>query len=432
MNLKDIEEKNKALFEGAWCPLFGNTPIIDNIYDPSNSQILRCFTVITDVREYFWNIYNKTPIAEPVIKFNDPYKDIYSAQNPDPETTQNYPSWKIKVARVISRSIPIEVTPDLVEPLNNRFWKAIAETKENCIPGIDHLPVSDTQILGIVAIKLAWAGLKVVLYYEDPQDVPIKAIDLAESIYSAASLMAEDTKQKNLKEHIDKITKAKLAYTHDMLLKSLEKQETPQPQPQGNVFNCIGDSWEIKFENDSLTVKDRKYMPHLKYILEHPFRKMTLLELDKEVNANLYKTSITKEVQSDCMNTLTSSDNSGKINKDDNKDGWKHLVEKRVKLKKEIEDAKELGKDEKEAKLQIELDELINAMAKGMYKAGITRTGTQEGSILKAINRCIKNVKKAAGGSPTGKQAADHIDKDICRGVGHIIYSPSNEPNWNQ
>ncbi|WKZ17746.1 MAG: hypothetical protein QY310_09900 [Candidatus Jettenia sp. CY-1] len=234
----NIEIFNNELFENTWCPLFGNTPIVDNIYDPCNAQILRCFTIIIDVREYFWNCFNKKPSQEPVIKFSDSYEDSYSPSNPDPETIQNYPTWTIKAARFIFRDIPQEINPDLTEPLNNRYWKIVGEVRLNCIPSIHRLPITDCQILGIAAIHKAWAALKAIIYYGDTKHSYINTINIAEEILAEAILRTTEVKLKSSNETINKITKAN---GQDVKQKGI----IPFPTPSGTRWHEV----KINFNN---------------------------------------------------------------------------------------------------------------------------------------------------------------------------------------
>lgn len=203
------------------------------------------------------------------------------------------------------------------------------------------------------------------------------------------------------------------------------------PQKQGNIFCCLGDTWEITFEKNRLQVKDRLYMNHIQYVLENPLKILSLLDLDK-VFEKKQQTDAMKEQQKECMDILSVSSNSGTIEKQDNEDSKKYLKKEVEKLQDEIEIARETQNSEKEAELQAQLDELSKYVSDGLHKTRIPgRKGKNEASILRGINRCIDSIKTASSKADTGKLIAEHIDKNIERSKYHIIYKPENQPNWN-
>jgi len=160
-------------------------------------------------------------------------------------------------------------------------------------------------------------------------------------------------------------------------------------------------------------------------------KKFSLLELDK-IFESKQQTHITIEQQKECMDILGSSNNLGKITKQDNEDSEKYLKDRIKELGDEIEIAKDTGNSGKEVELQAELDGIVEYLSSGQYKDRISnQKGKNEESILKGINRCIESIKDASNKANKGKLIAEHIDKNIERSKYHIVYSLEDSPNWN-
>lgn len=358
------------------CPLFEPLPTCDD--SELEPRIRQCIKVIEKARE-LWNCF--------------------------PQSDKNkYPTWKLDSAQAIWNLCPEN---DLFSiPLN----EAIGKVKIFSSPKIDDR-ITDYQIYAIFVIYKICLVLHYLSKpeYKDSHDVRRLYDDATKLLSFAIKDKAETQVQDNPEFKTQRETG-----TH-----------------KGNIFCCLGDTWEIKLKEDYLQVQDSKYMKYIQYILEHPLKKLSLLELDKVFELK-QQTNITKEQQKECMDILGSSNNLGKITKQDNENSKKYYEDKIKILADEIEIAKETGNKEKESELQANHDEIAKILSSKEYKTRIpNQKDRNEESILKGINRCIESIKDASNMANKGKLIAEHIDRNIERSKYHIVYSPEGTPNWN-
>lgn len=211
------------------------------------------------------------------------------------------------------------------------------------------------------------------------------------------------------------------------------------PQAKENVFYCSGGRWTIRYEAETIYPSNSLYLKYVKYLLENAYpKKFSYDELYLAITGSP-ELNTSKEQREETRNRfdedMASQSTSGEML---DADYVKELKKRVNNLKKEMEDAKELGNDEKAAELQGEIDTIQKQGLTYVKKDGKSfkfidhKQKSKKDTIMKGVKRCIKKIKKESlKGDCKNLLIWKHMNESIKLEGGNVFYMPKIPTTWN-
>lgn len=199
------------------------------------------------------------------------------------------------------------------------------------------------------------------------------------------------------------------------------------PAKDENVFRWCGGTWQMKFDNKEIYLPDSFGLRYIHHLLKHPNREIHVNDL-KQITANAEEAK--QLLKSKGKNVGTAEGLKETNIKHDllDQDAIVEYNNRIKQLKREKEDAEELGNDEKVAKIQEEIETIEGELKSSMGIGGTSRKftdATEKNRV--AITNCIRDALcKLEKKHPSLQEHLKAIETgEKC------AYKPENNIDWN-